>query len=135
MNKSEIDIFLKKTQIATLVTLNSDGSPNAMPLWYEWNGEKLRMFSSHNTGKIRRLKQDNRACVGVHDPVGVPESWVTVEGTIELKDTGGRELALKLVPIYYSEKKKIEKTLEVWSKKTNWVLLELTPSRILSWQS
>ncbi len=87
MNKSEIDIFLKKTQIATLVTLNSDGSPNAMPLWYEWNGEKLRMFSSHNTGKIRRLKQDNRACVAVHDPVGVPEAWVTVEGTIELKDT------------------------------------------------
>ena len=135
MDKSTIDVFLKKTRIASLVTLNPDGSPNAIPLWYEWNGGTLRMFSSRDTGKITRLKNDNRACVTVHDPVGAPEAWVTIEGIVKLKNTGGRELALKLVPIYYSEKIKIKKTLEIWSKKTDWVLLELIPSRILSWQS
>tara|TARA_B100000676_G_scaffold309291_1_gene372429 strand:+ start:1566 stop:1973 length:408 start_codon:yes stop_codon:yes gene_type:complete len=135
MNKSEIDNFLKKTRIATLVTLNPDGSPNALPLWYEWDSKILRMFSSYETGKIRRLTQDNRACVSVHDPVGVTEAWVTIEGKVELKNAGGRELALKLVPIYYSDKKKISETLDVWSKKSDWILLELTPTRILSWQS
>ena len=130
MDKSAIDIFLKKIRIASLVTLNTDGSPNAMPLWYEWDGEKLRMFSSRDTGKVRRLNHNNRACVTVHDPVGAPEAWITVEGTVEIKDTGGRELALKLVPFYYADKNKAERTLEVWSKKTDFVLLELTPTRI-----
>ena len=130
MEKAAIDAFLKQIRIASLVTLNADGSPNAIPLWYEWDGEKLRMFSSRNTGKVNRLTRDNRACVTVHDPVGTPEAWITVEGIVELKDIGGRELALKLVPFYYADKKKAEQTLEVWSKKTDWILLELTPTKI-----
>ncbi len=35
-----------------LGTLNGDGSPNLMPLWYDWDGEKLMMFSDFTVGKI-----------------------------------------------------------------------------------
>ena len=133
MEKAEIDAFLREIRIASLVTLNADGSPNALPLWYEWDGEKLRMFSSRDTGKVRRLRRDNRACVTVHDPVGAPEAWVTVEGTVEIKDEGGGELALKLVPFYYGDTEKAKNTIDVWSKKTDWVLLELTPTKIRSY--
>ena len=132
MNRDEIDRFLKETRIATLVTLQDDGSPNALPLWYEWDGVHLWMFSSRNTGKVRRLSKDNRACVSVHDPVGAPEAWVSVEGTVELLDEGGKELACRLTSSYY-EPEQAQKTVDVWSKKDDWVLLKLTPTRIRSY--
>ncbi len=129
MTKTEYDEFLKATRIGTLCTLNADGSPNAMPLWYDWDGEKIRMFSSLDTGKVRRLAKDPRACLSVADPVGAPETWVTVEGTVEVLDKGGRELACRLAAIYY-EPEKAKRTIAVWEKADDMVLLELTPTRI-----
>ncbi len=131
MTKSEYDAFLKATRIGTLCTLNADGSPNAMPLWYDWDGEKIRMFTSRDTGKVRRLARDPRACLSVAEPVGAPEAWVTVEGTVEMLDEGGRELACRLAALYY-EPEKAARTIAVWEKKDDWVLLELTPTRIRS---
>ena len=132
MTKAQRDTFLRETRIATLVTLNEDGSPNALPLWYEWDGERLRMFSQSETGKLCRLERDPRACVSVADPVGALEAWVTVEGTVEMKEEGGRELALRLAERYYSLDR-AERTIRAWSKLEGWVLLELTPSRIRSY--
>ena len=129
MTTAQRDAFLRGTRIATLVTLDRDGSPNALPLWYEWDGERLRMFSHPGTGKLRRLAGDPRACVCVADPVGAPEAWVTVEGRVEMKDEGGRTLALRLAERYYAPER-ARHTIAQWSKRHDWVLLELTPSRI-----
>ena len=87
------------------ITLNPDGSPNALPLWYEWDGTRIRMFSAENTGKVRRLRKDPRACLSVHDPVGAAEAWVTVEGTVAITSDGGQALALKLAQVYYEGEK------------------------------
>ena len=131
MSDAARDTFLREIRIGTLCTLNQDGSPNAMPLWYEWDGEKIRMFSSRDTGKVRRLSNDPRACLSVEDPVGAMEAWVTVEGSVEILDQGGKELALKLAGIYYEGERR-DKTLASWSQTEDWVLLELTPSQIRS---
>ena len=90
------------------------------------------MFSQFGTGKLRRLKRAPRACVSVADPVGALEAWVTVEGTVEMKEEGGRELALRLAERYYAPER-AARTIRAWSKLEGWVLLELTPSRIRSY--
>ena len=131
MTESECDAFLREIRIGTLCTLNKDGSPNAVPLWYEWDGDKIRLFSSRDTGKVRRLINDPRVCFSVEDPVGATEAWVTVEGAVEILDQGGKELAVKLADIYYKGEQRTE-TMARWSQKEDWVLLELTPSRIRS---
>ena len=51
MTNAERDAFLREIRIGTLCTLNPDGSPNALPLWYEWGGDKIRMFSCEDSGK------------------------------------------------------------------------------------
>lgn len=132
MTHEQRDAFLREIRIGTLCTLNTDGSPNALPLWYEWDGDKLRMFSMEDTGKVRRLRKDPRACLSVEDPVGAKESWVTVEGEVAILDKGGKELALKMAALYYEGERR-EKTLDSWGKSEGWVLLEMTPTRIRSY--
>ena len=131
MTKTGIDAFLGQPRIGTLCTFNADGSPNAIPLWYDWDGDKIRMFTTRGTAKVRRLTKDARACLSVAEPVGVPEAWVTVEGTVAILDEGGRALACGLAAIYY-EPGLAKKTIDVWEKVEDWVVLELTPSRIRS---
>ena len=131
MTDAERDEFLRGTRIGTLCTLNEDGSPNALPLWFEWDGGKVRMFSMLDTGKVKRLRRDPRACLSVADPVGAPEAWVTVEGTVEILDEGGKELGLGLTRRYYESPRR-EEAIAEWSARDDWVLLELTPTRIFS---
>ncbi len=131
MTDEQRDAFLRETRIGTLCTLNDDGSPNALPLWYDWDGSTVRMFSKRETGKVRRLVRDGRACLSVADPVGVTEAWVTVEGTVAVLDEGGKELAIKLAGRYYEGEQR-DDTIATWSASDDWVLLELTPTRVRS---
>jgi hypothetical protein len=89
------------------------------------------MFTTRDTAKVRRLAKDARACLSVAEPVGAPEAWVTVEGTVAILDQGGLELACRLAAIFY-EPDSAKKTIAVWEKTEDWVLLELTPTRIRS---
>ena len=133
MNKrnARIDKYLKATRIGMLGTINADGSPNLMPLWYDWDGQKLRMFSDPKTAKIRRLRRDPRAAVLVAEEVGVPELWVSVEGTVELSEEGAKELMAKLAERYY-EAEKAAAFIKESSQAESLVLLTLTPSKIRS---
>jgi PPOX class probable F420-dependent enzyme len=138
MTEAECDSFLKETRIGTLCTLNENGSPNALPIWYHWDGEKIRMFSARDTGKVRRLAKDSRACLSVADPVGVKEAWVTVEGTVEVVEEGGKELSLRLAPIYYdpkifTDRESAKKNTAYFEQSGHTILLELTPTRIRSY--
>ncbi len=90
-----------------------------------------RRFTTRDTGKVRRIAQDPRACLSVAEPVGVSEAWVTFEGMVEILADGGLELACRLAKLYY-EPEPASRTIDAWTKAGNRVLLELTPTRIRS---
>lgn len=128
---AKIDEYLRATRIGMLGTLNADGSPNLMPLWYDWDGEKLRMFSDPKVAKMRRLRRDPRAAVLVAEGVGIPEAWVSVEGTVELSEEGAKELMAKLAELYY-EQEQAKAFIEHGMKAESMALLTLTPTKIRS---
>ena len=131
MTTAQRDTFLMQPRIAKLVTLYADGTPTVVPVWYDWDGEHAWVFTSRNSEKIRRIRSDPRVCLSVEEPVGVPEAWVTIEGTAAIEE-GGMELARRLAPRYYTEEK-AARALEQWSRQADqWVLLEITPRRIRS---
>lgn len=131
MNTAEINTFLGVPRIATLVTLNANGSPNAVPVWYDWDGHVLWMFTQERTAKVRRIRNDNRACVSIYAGVGEPETWVTFEGVIEVVPEGGMEMACRRANDYY-EPEKANQTIAVWSELKDWVLLKLEPTTVRS---
>src|SRR4051794_22191598 len=85
MTVAQRDAFLGEARIGVLAMLGTAGAPLAIPIWYEWDGERARMFTDHQSPKIARLRRDGRVCLTVAEPVGVPEAWVAIEGlaTIE----------------------------------------------------
>ena len=127
-----IDAFLSKPRYGILAMSREDGTPIAVPVWFEWDGSIVRMFSSASSAKMRRLHRDARASLLVANDVDEREAWIAFDGTIAILDEGAFELAERLAPRYWDLSDPGRKdTLETWRKGGSaFQMLELTPSAI-----
>lgn len=132
MTVAQRDAFLGEARIAVLAMLGPTGAPVAIPIWYEWDGERARMFTDHQSPKIARLRRDGRVCLTVAEPAGVPEAWVAIEGLVTIEAGTGFALAERLAPRYYPPEQAAQ-TLVAWARNAqDWVTLVLEPTRIRS---
>ncbi len=136
LTDTEQDQFLSETRLGILNTVNSDGFPIGVPVWFDWDGETVRMFTLDTSPKVKRIRADNRASLLVVNHLSELERWVAFDGTIRIVEKGGIELAEKLVKLYWdmSDPQRKE-TLEFWRKDADslWVL-ELSPTRIRTYK-
>ena len=80
MTPAERDAFLSRPRLGILSTLREDGSPVAVPLWFEWDGHAVRAFSSVTSGKLKRIERDPRASLVAVNNLDEPEAWVAFDG-------------------------------------------------------
>ncbi|MEX2080072.1 MAG: TIGR03618 family F420-dependent PPOX class oxidoreductase [Dehalococcoidia bacterium] len=131
MSPPERDAFLRQPRIAKLAILNADGSPSIVPLWFDWDGATARLFTTRSSRKVRRILAEPRVALSVETALTQDEAWVTIEGIASIKAEGGLQLAEKLAPRYYGEKKAAE-ILPAWRQVADWVVIEIKPVRIRS---
>ncbi len=77
-----IDAFLGRMRDAILATIRRDGSPQATPMWYHWDGQVMRMSSTETTRKTHNVRRDGRVSVCVDDPMS--GTYVTLFGRAEI---------------------------------------------------
>ena len=132
MTVEQHDAFLGGARIGMLSMLTTTGAPAAVPIWYEWDGERARMFTSRDSAKVARIRRDGRVCLTVAEPTGVPEAWVSIEGTASIEEGAGFALAQRLAPRYYPPDQ-AARTLADWgSSAAQWVTIVIEPRRIRS---
>ncbi len=129
------DAFLTQARIGFLSTLSADGAPVSIPLWFEWDGHCARMFTGMSSPKIRRLQRDPRAALVVASVVGEKEEWVSVEGTMTIRQEGGLELAERMAPRYWDLSNPARaQVLQSWRDEASTLrLLALIPNQIRSY--
>lgn len=132
MAAAQRDAFLRETRIAKLATLNADGSPTVVPVWFEWDGETAALFTSRSSPKVKRIQRDPRVALSVEEGVGIPEAWVTIEGVATIREGGGWPLAQRLAERYYTAEKNAT-VLPAWEKMADeWIVVRIRPARIRS---
>ena len=52
---------LADEQVAWLVTVDSSGTPQPVPIWFLWDGESALIYSQPNQAKIRNIERHGRA--------------------------------------------------------------------------
>ena len=58
-----IQQFLATREVVTLATIQSDGAPLAMPVWFVHDRDAITMVSEAATQKVRNVRRDPRVCV------------------------------------------------------------------------
>ena len=102
--QQEIDSFLKEPRLAILIYQGKRPSPTGIPVWFDWDGQALRMFTGADSAKIKYLRENPNASVLVTNHVGEPEGWVAFDGTIEISDFGAedwQQLIDRVAPRYW----------------------------------
>ncbi|HLN33998.1 MAG TPA: PPOX class F420-dependent oxidoreductase [Nitrososphaeraceae archaeon] len=85
MTKDEIRNFLLKgTFTGKLGTINKNGTPHVVPIWYTLDDEDNILFNTDNNSvKAKNIKRDNRVRLCVDDQTPL-FSFVTIDGVAEI---------------------------------------------------
>ena len=82
--------LIARPVLASLATLNPDGSPQITPLWIDLDGDNVLLNTAEGRVKARNLEKDARVAVSVIDPDD-PYNVVAVQGTVIDVSTEGAD--------------------------------------------
>ena len=136
MSDDQMAEFLSRTRQGIWLSVNSDGTASGVPVWFDWTGQVVRMFTSAVSPKIERLKADPRASLLVANHIAEHEMWVAFDGVVSIHEEGGIELAEKLASSYWDlSDPDRQRILEFWQKAAAALrVLELEPTRIRTYK-
>jgi len=114
--------FLSTKEIVLLATVQPDGAPLAMPMWFVHDPATLAMLSEAGTQKVRNLRRDGRVCVvGEAGGGGQEIRGVTVMGRATFLDR------------FHAKYPDLSKFWGGRAMPPNRVMFRITPERVKSW--
>jgi hypothetical protein len=133
MDARQREAFLATPRLGILM-LGASPAPIGVPIWFEWAGSSIEMFSMNTAPKVQRIRQNPNISVLAANAVGETEAWVAFDGAIAITDPGGIELADRLAHRYWDMKAKANQdVMEGWQQNSQAMCqLTLTPNRIRS---
>ncbi len=128
---AERDAFLAEPRLAILMTNRAGDAPIGVPVWYEWTGTEVFMFSGRGVPKLKRIEADPRVMVLVTNRVGEGEAWVSFEGEMEiLEEEDPWPLIERIAPRYW-DVQAMQDTLQTWKEnRDQMVVLRMQPQQI-----
>ena len=88
-----------------IATIREDGSPQATPVWIDYDGENVLINSAYGRTKVKNLQRDPRATVTVLPAADQQSGYVMVSGTTTIVEEGAFEHINMLAKKYLGEDK------------------------------
>lgn len=123
--------FLETKEVAVLATVQADGAPLAMAMWFLHAPAALTMISVADTQKVRNLRRDPRVSVVAEAVVSGQVRGVAVQGRAELLPDGPERRAL--VERFHAKYRGLERLWGGKAMPANRVMFNIVPSRVRSW--
>jgi PPOX class probable F420-dependent enzyme len=77
--------ILASTTVAHVATLGPRGEPQNTPVWFLWDGQRLRFSLTTARQKYRNLRRDPRVAVSLVDPQN-PSRSLEIRGVARLEE-------------------------------------------------
>jgi PPOX class probable F420-dependent enzyme len=127
-----IQRFLATREVLVLATLDADGGPLAMPMWFLPDPDALTLVTEAGTYKVDRLRRDPRCCAVAEAGRRGDIRGVTVRGRAEFlpESEHRRSLVARLVARYHPD---LERR---WGGRVippDRVVFRVVPDRVRSW--
>ena len=98
------DLFAK-VAYANLATVMPDGSPQVTPVWFDYDGECLRINSAKGRIKDKNMRRNKRVAVSIQDPDNAYR-YLAVRGNIEEITEEGADAHIDSLAKKYLDKDK-----------------------------
>ncbi len=81
----EMKDLLEQPIVASLSTVMPDGSPQVTPVWFDYDGSRIRINSAKGRVKDKNMRRDPRIAIVIADPKN-PYRYLEVRGRVEKID-------------------------------------------------
>ena len=88
-----------------IATIREDGSPQATPVWIDYDGKNVLVNSAHGRTKVKNIERDPRATVTVLPAENQQSGYVMVSGPATIVEEGALEHINMLAKKYLGEDK------------------------------
>ena len=134
MNLEERNSFLAKTRVGYLTTLRGNGAPMTTPIWFDWNGEVLQIFTDSHSAKVTHIENDARVTMVAANEVGEKEGWIAFDGNAVLEREVDFAFIERLADRYWDMSEPTHReTVAAWRMGGSFCLIRLRPERIRSY--
>ncbi|MBZ0274925.1 MAG: pyridoxamine 5'-phosphate oxidase family protein [Anaerolineae bacterium] len=120
--------FLKKPLLARISTIDRDGYPHTVPVWFDVDGGDIIFISVRDTAKVRHIQANPKGAVTIGGDSGDGGGYL-IKGTMTIEADPGLRW-LRQVTLRYESGEQAEKDIAEWSK-LNMIIIRLKPARVL----
>jgi PPOX class probable F420-dependent enzyme len=104
LNEKQAKLFTDRNW-GVIATIREDGSPQATPVWIDYDGEDVLVNSAKGRTKVKNVERDPRATVTVLPADDQQSGYVMVSGSTEITEEGALEHINMLARKYLGEDK------------------------------
>ena len=124
LNEKQAKLFTDRNW-GVIATIRADGSPQATPVWIDYDGENVLVNSAVGRAKVKNVERDPRATVTVLPADDQQSGYVMVSGSTRVVEEGALEHINMLAKKYLGQDK--YPYLGPGEKR---VIIELRPERV-----
>ena len=104
LNEKQAKLFTDRNW-GVIATVREDGSPQATPVWIDYDGENVLVNSAQGRTKVKNIERDPRATVTVLPAEDQQSGYVMVSGPAQISEEGALEHINTLAKKYLGEDK------------------------------
>lgn len=119
--------FLRKPLIARISTLDTDGYPHTVPVWFMLEGDEIIFIAERKTKKVKNIHANSKGAVSIGGEPGEASYLIKGEMTVE-EDPG--YAWMKKMTRFYEAPDQAEKDIETWLK-FDMIIIRLKPTRVI----
>jgi len=132
LRDERVQRFLATKEVVVLATVQANGSPLAMPVWFLHRPDALTMISQADTQKVRNLRRDPRVSVVAEAGGAGGLRGITIQGRAEFlpESEVRRALARAFLEKYHPDLGRL------WggdAMPPDRVMFRIVPDRVRSW--
>lgn len=131
MSADEIDTFLSAPRMARLSTINPDGTPHTLPIWYEWRDGEVLVSTQTIQRKVRNVERDPRVTVLI-DSDQMPYCGVMIYGEATLEPEGAAERRVDIFERYFGDRDAAADYARQLAQKWEPVIMRISPTKMIS---
>lgn len=84
------DLLTTKKAFASLATINADGTPQVTPVWFDWDGSRIRINTAKGRVKDKNLRRTPTMALSIVDPDN-PYRYVQIKGRVAAVTESGAD--------------------------------------------
>lgn len=114
----ELRTFLQQRLIARVTTIDPDGYPHTVPIWYILDGDDIVIATGPNARKVRNVRANPKGAVTIGgDPVGDHEGYAVgylFQGEWALEGEPGFDWIRRIAHRYWDDDERVEREIAAW---------------------